>query len=194
MKTIGENVSNEIVIKNSRFIALFYKISSVDIEKFLDEVKELYPKATHYCYAYIYNDIKRFSDDGEPGGTAGMPILNVLEKEELNNTLCVVVRYFGGIKLGAGGLVRAYTKAVTETLKIADFLYLEKGYKVRISFKYNEEKQINYLLKNDNILEKSFNQIITYTALVDEDTIKKLSSFNYEILENVYIEKKLILN
>ena len=92
MKTIGENVSNEIVIKNSRFIALFYKISSVDIEKFLDEVKELYPKATHYCYAYIYNDIKRFSDDGEPGGTAGMPILNVLEKEELNNTLCVVVR------------------------------------------------------------------------------------------------------
>ena len=142
MKTIGENVSNEIVIKNSRFIALFYKISSVDIEKFLDEVKELYPKATHYCYAYIYNDIKRFSDDGEPGGTAGMPILNVLEKEELNNTLCVVVRYFGGIKLGAGGLVRAYTKAVTETLKIADFLYLEKGYKVRISFKYNEEKQI----------------------------------------------------
>ena len=194
MKTIGENVSNEIVIKNSRFIALFYKISSVDIEKFLDEVKELYPKATHCCYAYIYNDIKRFSDDGEPGGTAGMPILNVLEKEELNNTLCVVVRYFGGIKLGAGGLVRAYTKAVTETLKIADFLYLEKGYKVRISFKYNEEKQINYLLKNDNILEKSFNQIITYTALVDEDTIKKLSSFNYEILENVYIEKKLILN
>ncbi len=194
MKTIGENVSNEIVIKNSSFIALFYKISSVDIEKFLDEVKELYPKATHYCYAYIYNDIKRFSDDGEPGGTAGMPILNVLEKEELNNTLCVVVRYFGGIKLGAGGLVRAYTKAVTETLKIADFLYLEKGYKVRISFKYNEEKQINYLLKNDNILEKSFNQIITYTALVDEDTIKKLSSFNYEILENVYIEKKLILN
>lgn len=190
MKTIGEDICNEIVIKNSKFITLLYKIETVNTWKILDDIKQKYPKATHYCYAYIYNEVKRFSDDGEPGGTAGMPILNVLEKENLNNILCVVVRYFGGIKLGAGGLVRAYTKSVTEALKGADFIYLEKGVKIEIDFNYDIEKQINYLLKDSVIIEKSYDEKIKYIALIGKDCIDKFYNYNYQILEEIYIEKR----
>jgi len=83
MKTINKNITNEITIKNSKFITLLIKISSPNITNILEKINNDFPKATHYCYAYIYNEVKRFSDDGEPGGTAGMPILNVLEKENL---------------------------------------------------------------------------------------------------------------
>ena len=118
MKTIKENTKNEIIIKNSRFITLLYKIrSKEEIEQYLQQVKKLYPKATHYCYAYkIGENIKKTSDDGEPGGTAGMPMLNVLDKEDITNILAITIRYFGGIKLGAGGLIRAYSKSVKEAL------------------------------------------------------------------------------
>ena len=130
MKTIKDNIKNELVIKNSKFITLLLKIDSSNIKNILEEIKKEYPKATHYCYAYIYNEIKHSSDDNEPTGTAGLPMLNVLEHENLNKILCIVIRYFGGIKLGAGGLIRAYTKSVTEVLKEANFLDLEKGYKI----------------------------------------------------------------
>lgn len=189
MKTIAANIKNEIVIKNSRFIALLIKIDSSDIETILETIKKQYLKATHYCYAYIYNGKMRSSDDGEPGGTAGLPILNVLEKENLNKVLCVVVRYFGGIKLGAGGLVRAYTKAVTEALKLTDFVYLRKGYKISISFNYSQEKKLNYLLKDELILEKNFSEKVNYIVLVKDETIDKLEEYNFVILEETYIEE-----
>lgn len=190
MKTIANDVANEIVIKNSRFIALLIKIDSLEIEKYLAEVKHKYPKATHYCYAYVYNNVKHFSDDGEPGGTAGMPILNVIEKENLNNVLCIVVRYFGGIKLGAGGLVRAYTKSVTKALKLVYYKYLEEGYKTKLSFQYDSEKQVNYILRDAIILEKRFEQNITYTALVPKEFIENIKKYDYELLEKIYREKE----
>ena len=173
MKTIKENISNELVIKNSKFITL------------------LYPKATHYCYAYIYNNYKKSSDDGEPTGTAGAPIMNVLEKEQLNNILVVVVRYFGGIKLGAGGLIRAYTKAVTEALKQALYQELISGYKVQIDFDYSQEKQLNYLLNDSIIIEKKYDEKITYLALIDKQALDKLHGYDYQILEELYIEKSI---
>ena len=189
MRTIKSNVANEIIIKNSRFICLFMKINSTDISNILDNIKEEYPKATHYCYAYVYNDIQRFSDDGEPGGTAGMPMLNVLLKEELSNVLCVVIRYFGGIKLGAGGLVRAYTKSVTECLKVTDLMDLEEGYKVRLKFNYNDEKQVKYLLKDSNVLNEKYDLDVEYLVLVNNDVLDNLKNYKYEIIEKTYIEK-----
>ncbi len=189
MKTIAFDVVNEIVIKNSRFIALLIKIDTVEIEDILENIKKLYPKATHYCYGYIYNEVKHFSDAGEPGGTAGMPILNVLEKEGLNNILCVVVRYFGGIKLGAGGLVRAYTKSVTEALQLAKFTYLEKGCKVKIQFNYSLEKQINYLLRNASVIEKEFGEMVTYTVLANFETLDRIQKYVIEKIADLYIEK-----
>lgn len=189
MKTIKANNTNEIIIKNSRFICILMKINNSDISNILNKIKEEYPKATHYCYGYVYNDIQRFSDDGEPGGTAGMPILNVLLKEKLSNVLCIVIRYFGGIKLGAGGLVRAYTKSVTECLKITDLIDLEEGFKIKIKFNYNDEKQIKYLLKDSIILDEKYNLDIEYTVLVNNDILNTLNGYNYEIIEKTYIEK-----
>ena len=189
MKTIKENLISEIEIKNSRFITLLIKIDNSDISNILSDIKASYPKATHYCYAYIYNDIKKSSDDGEPGGTAGLPILNVIEKEALNNVLVVVVRYFGGIKLGAGGLVRAYTKSVTEALKNTNLVELIEGKKIELEFNYNDEKQINYILNNSKIIDKTYNETIKYIVLIENNILDKLNNYNLNILEDIYIEK-----
>lgn len=189
MKTINKNYDNEIIIKNSRFICYLIKINSENINDNLEEIKKIHPKATHYCYGYIYNDIKKSNDDGEPSGTAGFPILNVIEKENLNHILVIVVRYFGGIKLGAGGLVRAYTKSVTETLKQCNYINLKKGYKISINFEYKDEKNINYIIRNSNIIKKEYNDDIYYEVLINEETLKKLSSYNIKILEETLVEE-----
>lgn len=192
LKTIKENITNEIIIKNSRFITILCKLQNNKIENILDKIKKDYPKATHYCYAYIYGEEKHSSDDGEPGGTAGIPMLNVLEKEDLNNILVVIVRYFGGIKLGAGGLVRAYTKSVTEVLKKAHFLSLENGYQVKIIFDYNAQKKIDYLLKDIQIISRTYQAQVTYIALMPKIFLEeKNKELNYEIIKEVYIEKDL---
>lgn len=187
MKTIKENINNEIIIKNSRFITYIYRLLNNDISKYLENIKKEHPKATHHTYAYIYNNEGYSTDDNEPIGTAGRPMLNVLEKEELNNILVITVRYFGGIKLGAGGLIRAYTKSVTEALKISNYINLEEGYKIKITFDYPEEKQINYIIGNNNIIEKQFNDKITYIANISKEKLNNLK--DYEILEEIYIEK-----
>ena len=110
-----KNNTNTIIIKNSRFICLLYQVNNIEeINKYLDEAKKTYKDATHYCYAYIIDNISKCSDDGEPSNTAGLPMLQVLKHNNLNNVLCIVIRYFGKILLGAGGLVRAYSKSVTE--------------------------------------------------------------------------------
>lgn len=189
MKSITNSFTNSIIIKNSEFICYLYPLDSSDINSYLNEVKSNHPKATHYCYAYIYDDIKHSSDDGEPGGTAGMPILNVLEKEDLNHILCIVVRYFGGVKLGAGGLVRAYTKSVTETLKISYFIELIPGYKISLQFNYDEEKNILYILNNSKIVNKDYMESVKYICLVDSFVLDKLNNYNPIILDELYIEK-----
>lgn len=188
MKSVLNN-ENTIIIKNSRFICLTYQISlKNEIEKILNEVKVKYPDATHYCYAYVLDSEKHESDDGEPSGTAGMPILQVLEKNGLNHVLCIVVRYFGKIKLGAGGLVRAYTKSTVECIK-DKIIFLKKGYEVKISFNYDDLKKIDYLLKDVPILNKEFNNKIVYDLYVDLDLYEILKNFNYieiEVLRELY--------
>ena len=110
----------ELIINKSRFIAYKLDLTSLEqVKPFLAELKKEHKKANHVCYAYVYKQeivSEKCSDDGEPGGTAGYPILNVIKKKNLTNVLVAVVRYFGGIKLGAGGLTRAYTKACAGVL------------------------------------------------------------------------------
>ena len=118
----GTLVSSEINIKRSRFITYLARVESEEEARdFIAEIKHTYPDARHHCSAFIYlvdgaNPVERSSDDGEPSGTAGMPMLDVLRGSGLSNIAAVVVRYFGGIKLGTGGLVRAYSEAVQDTL------------------------------------------------------------------------------
>ena len=190
MKTLKSNSVNEIIIKNSRFITLLYKLNDVnEVNSIVDEVKELYPKATHYCYAYITDNARRSSDDGEPGGTAGAPMLNVLDKEEIINILAVTVRYFGGIKLGAGGLVRAYSKSVRDAVLASDLADVVKGYRMNVTISYDMQKNLDYLLKNYVVVNKQFNEKVIYTILLPIDKLSILGGYEYEILNEEYIEK-----
>lgn len=192
MKTI-EDSNYTIVINKSKFICeLLYINNQDEIDSKLKDIKHKYKGATHYCYAYIYDNNKHFNDDGEPGGTAGMPILNVLENNNLNHVLCVVIRYFGGIKLGAGGLVRAYTKSVTSCLENTKIIDKKECQLIKITFSYDKVKIIDKII-NKNILLKEFENSITYTIAISKDevknTLKLLENYiiNLEILDDNYI-------
>lgn len=121
MYIINKTVENEIIIKKSRFITKLIYIDDIDeVNKIIDNLRKEYKKATHICYAYIIDGKEKAVDDGEPNGTAGRPILNVLQKKKVTNILAVVIRYFGGVKLGAGGLVRAYTNSISDAFKLTE--------------------------------------------------------------------------
>lgn len=193
MFTITNDITNEIIIKNSRFICVIHKIYDVNnVDNYLNNIKSTYKDATHYCYAYIIDDKKKFSDDGEPSGTAGNPMLQVLDKNNLNYVLCVVIRYFGGIKLGAGGLVRAYTKSIAQCLEFANIKKLTYGYNIDITFNYECVNNVNCLLKDSNILNKNFSDKITYNLNVDYELYNKLHNDNhitFKIIKEIKIEK-----
>lgn len=192
MYTIKNNSIKEIIIKNSKFITLLYKVySQEDIKNYLKEVKYLYPNATHYCYAYILNNEKRSSDDGEPSGTAGTPILNILESNNLNYVLSIVVRYFGGIKLGSSGLIRAYSRSIKEALKENTLTQLTEGINVNITFSWSNIKQIDYLLKDQLINKKEYLDNITYNISIPINILDTLKNYliSYEIIKNINIEK-----
>lgn len=189
MKTITKNITNVIEINKSTFITKLIKITSVDsIKEVLDNIKTEYKDATHYCYAYIIDDNRKSSDDGEPGGTAGVPIMEVLLKNELNYILCVVIRYFGGIKLGSSGLIKTYRKSVVDALKKDELIKLIDGYKIKIISDYSKQKQIDFLLK-DFKYTKSYNENIEYIADIDETYLEKLENQNIKI---TILEKKKI--
>ena len=191
MYIIRNNIDDEQIIKNSRFITRLVKITKKDeVEDILNNVKKEYPKATHYCYAYIVNDYKKASDDGEPGGTAGMPILNVLEKEDMTSVIAIVVRYFGGIKLGAGGLVRAYSSSVRDALKKADKILLIEGVQIKITIPYDKQNELNYILKDSEIVDKTFTDKVTYIINCSKEMSEKLHQYNPIIIKETYIEKK----
>ena len=191
MQTIKHNINSEIIIKNSRFICYLYKVNNInDINTHLFNIKQTNKDATHYCYAYIIDNIKKSSDDGEPGGTAGIPILKVLENNDLNNILAIVVRYFGGIKLGAGGLVRAYTKSVTNTISNDNLANVVMGYNLDIEFNYNQTKEIDYLLKDITINNKTFDTTIKYNINIPSNFLEIIQTNNikYTINKEIYLE------
>lgn len=190
MYTIKNLETSELEIKKSKFITKLFRVNNIDeVNTILNNVKKEYNDATHCCYAYIVDNIKKSSDDGEPGGTAGIPILQVLEKQNLNYILCVVIRYFGGIKLGAGGLVRAYTKSVSDLIKSITLNELILGVKIKLITTYDEQKKLDYILKNIKV-EKEFNDNVTYLIDISKDNLDLLQNYNYEIIDEIYIEKE----
>ena len=191
MNTIKENVTYKQEIDKSVFITELIKVNNISLVKDkLDDIKDKYKDATHYCYAYIIDDNKKSSDDGEPGGTAGIPMMEVLLKKDLNYILCVVIRYFGGIKLGSGGLVRAYSSSVSNALSNAILVRISDGYKISFNVDYKEQKQIEYLLK-DTEYKKSYNEQVNYIASIKEKDLIKLdeAKIEYEILSKEKIEE-----
>lgn len=131
----------EIILSKSRFITYIERAESEqEALDFIDKIKKIHPSATHHCSCYMigeHDNIQKANDDGEPSGTAGVPMLEVIKKQGLKDTVVVVTRYFGGIKLGGGGLIRAYGKATTEGIHAAKVVERKLHYLMRISMDYN---------------------------------------------------------
>ena len=184
---IKDNVKNEIIINKSRFITYLYIVKNKDeFLNYLELLKNKYKDATHICYAYIINSNIKFSDDKEPNGSAGLPIYEVLKKNNLNYIACFVVRYFGGIKLGGSGLIRAYSNSVSLCLKKTDIIEYEEKVKIKFTISYPTNELIESFIKNSTILEKIFNDNITYIVTINKKELINLDKYkiNYQILDN----------
>lgn len=195
MKTIKEDVTAQIVEKKSKFIAnIFYVKNTEEAEQKLAEIKKKYHDARHNCYAYRIqknNEIlEKSSDDGEPSGTAGQPMLNLLAKAEMVNVLAVVTRYFGGILLGTGGLVRAYTEATKEALEKAVIISEESGLEIKILIPYQDFQKFKYYCQtnNINIIESNFSEDVS--CIIEISLYEKTKIIN-EIEEKQFNIKKL---
>lgn len=204
LKTIKNNATAIIEEKKSKFIANIFNVNSVEeAENKLQEVKKKYYDARHNCYAYIVEEDgmqkKKFSDDGEPSGTAGSPILNVIEKNNLCNVLIVVTRYFGGILLGAGGLVRAYTEAAAQSISETNILEKQEGYEIEVVLNYQDLDKFKYFCNQNNmeIIDIKYLENIICTIEATKEKKEKLENIKYNemninILRFDIIEKKLI--
>ena len=168
MKTIKEAVQFEINVKKSQFIcSLFPTRTKKESKEIIQKLNEQYNDATHNCTAYIVSDGEGFDDDGEPGGTAGKPMINVLRKNELHNITAVVTRYFGGIKLGAGGLVRAYSKSVMEAIGEAEIVEIEEYSVYRLIFEYSDIKTVDGEVRNNQLtaIDKEYSDKVIYDVV-----------------------------
>lgn len=178
MKTIANAVQSEINVKKSQFIChLFPTKTKKESKEIIAKLNDQYRDATHNCTAYIVADGEGFDDDGEPGGTAGKPMINVLRKNELHNITAVVTRYFGGIKLGAGGLVRAYSKSVLEAINEAEILEVEFYDVYSLIFEYSDIKITDGEVRNNNleVINKDYSDKVTYDVVSKEiKDIKKI--------------------
>ena len=171
-KSVYAAGTGEIVEKKSRFIAHVQSVSSVEeAQDYIEGIRKKYWDARHNCYAFsvgVENPVTRFSDDGEPGGTAGKPILEVIVGSEIRNIVVVVTRYFGGTLLGTGGLVRAYTDASREGIKNTTVVEKIPGIRVMISTDYTDLGKIQYLLaQNQGMTEDSiYTDQVTIQAIL----------------------------
>lgn len=179
-RTIAKNGCTEEVIKKSRFICQAKRIySEAEGRDFIAQIKKEHYKATHSCSAMIIgenSDIKRSSDDGEPSGTAGVPILSVLEKNHLTNLAVVVTRYFGGIKLGAGGLIRAYSGSVASTIKALGMVEVKEQTGLKLELSYPQYQNFANFLSAHGLQEydTDFSVHVTTTIYVDEKDIDRI--------------------
>ncbi|WP_295114923.1 YigZ family protein [uncultured Methanobrevibacter sp.] len=178
MKTIKKAVQCEINVKKSQFIcSLFPTKTKKESKEIIQKLNNQYSDATHNCTAYIVSDGEGFDDDGEPGGTAGKPMINVLRKNELHNITAVVTRYFGGIKLGAGGLVRAYSKSVMEAISEAEIVEIEEYAVYKITFEYGDIKAADREVRNNQLtaIDKEYSDKVSYDIVSkDKRDIEKI--------------------
>ncbi|EFR45241.1 YigZ family protein [Streptococcus pseudoporcinus] len=202
-KTIQTDGIFEEIIKKSRFIGQAFRISNEEEGKtILAKIKKEHYKANHSCSAMIIGEnaqIKRSSDDGEPSGTAGIPILSILEKQELTNILVVVTRYFGGIKLGTGGLIRAYSSVTTATLDSLQQIMVKEQVGLRVHLSYSQYQVFAIFLENYGLVEHHtvFTDQVSTTLFCDTDfqaqLIQELTEFyqgkvSFEAVDSQIVE------
>ena len=170
---IKEECTNTIVIEKSRFITyLEYCENEEQYKEYLKTIKKKHYDATHVCSAFLGKDTRRSSDDGEPSGTAGVPMLSCLDKHGMENTAAFVVRYFGGIKLGAGGLIRAYSSSVSEAIKQADLVEDRIFNQYTITLNNEPANRIDYLLNKEcEEVETEYSENVKYTFLTNDEKV-----------------------
>ena len=188
MYTIDKQYTASQIIKKSEFICNLFPIKSPDDAIYiLQNIRKKYHDATHNCYAFIYGETGEYaksSDDGEPSQTAGVVILDALKKNDLTNVLAVVTRYFGGIKLGAGGLVRAYSSSVGLVCKDITLLKLQKCTTVTFIFSYTYYNYIEKYLSKYEEINKDFQANITVSYLLPTEDIPEATKRIQEITKN----------
>ena len=203
-KTIKEDVSAEIVEKKSKFIANIFYIKSVEeAEEKIKNINKKYFDARHNCYAYsVFTEdgiVNRFSDNGEPSGTAGSPMLNIINSKELTHILVIVTRYFGGILLGTGGLVRAYSEATQKALENASEISMDIGVNSKIVTIYSDLEKLKYYLKQKDIEITKINYLENIEVYIDitkklyENLIIDKENLNFKIIDIQKIEEKYII-
>ena len=191
MYRLRKEAKHSLIVKKSEFIAILLRVENEEeVNEHLKAIQKEHPKARHVCHAVIIHGdhvIERSNDDGEPSGTAGLPILAVLRKRKLENVLAVVVRYFGGVLLGSRGLLRAYTQSIAECADKAELSEVREMLKstIRIPIRYTDS--ILSLLKDAAILSKDFGEDVTITFISENDSWKSdcrtICSGNFEIVE-----------
>lgn len=166
----------ELIEKRSRFITYCQKVSRPDeFKQLLNSLKKQYPDARHFCYGFrigpLNSALRGFSDDGEPNGTAGMPILNVIDHSEFSDVAIIVVRYFGGTKLGTGGLARAYSEAANSVLKSMQWIEFEAKKEINLLCQFQQEHQLRYLIKQlkGEIVSIDYSQEVKLSISIAED-------------------------
>lgn len=203
-KSIAKNASSEIVEKKSKFIGNVYYIESIEeAEELIKQANKTYFDARHNCYAFrVYTQngiVNRFSDDGEPSGTAGSPMLNLLTGQNLCNVLVIVTRYFGGILLGTGGLVRAYMAASTEALAQTSIVEMEWGKEVEFVVNYADLEKIKYYFQQNEIqlTNLEYEENVKIVAQMTEEKINKLrkqrENLNFHLLKDEILKEKFIV-
>lgn len=179
-RTILREATDEIIIEKSRFIAYAKPVESEEEAiAFIASIKKKHKDAAHNVPAYLIgeqNEIQRYNDDGEPSGTAGVPILEMMKKEDLKNLVVVVTRYFGGIKLGTGGLVRAYTKAAKMAIDASQIIFKSKLTQLIFRVDYNLLGKIEYEIEKNNfiIYSKSYMDYVEIVLLVEDESITEI--------------------
>lgn len=188
--TIKANGTYEIEIKKSRFICSLFRITSESQAKEqIHRIKKEHWKANHNCSAFVLgerNEIQRSSDDGEPSGTAGVPMLEVLKKQEISNVLAVVTRYFGGTKLGAGGLIRAYTHAVSEGISQIGLVKGVLQKEINVTLSYSLLSKLEHFIEHSNYFIKKIDyaQDVNVYCLVQHEQVKTFESDIINLLNN----------
>lgn len=179
--SINKNIQSEIVVKKSKFICNLIRVETVEeAENIIKELKKKYFDARHNCVAYrVLEDekiIEKSSDDGEPSGTAGAPMLNILKKNNLCNVVAVVTRYFGGILLGTGGLVKSYSDALLLSISQVEMVELSMGYEYQVEIDYNNLESFKYYCKvNDIFISDSiYSDIVICKIILKQESIKRL--------------------
>lgn len=198
MYRLKEESTHTLEIEKSKFITYLKRVfSEVEAKEYITSIQKLHPNATHHCYAFLigeHNEIQRSNDNGEPSGTAGVPMLESLKKNHMQDIVAVTIRYFGGIKLGAGGLIRAYSKSVSQALSNAKITQKVAMKQYQLNFTYDMIGKLEYYFNEHNItiIDKTYEIDVCFTYRTNQDIEKDISEITSGKYLPLFIKDEIV--